>query len=416
MKSFKYLYIQLLQNIKKEVLILIICSSVEISVSAQANYLNFNILPKSGTILMFTHQDDDLIWMLPFWNISEKFIGAAMPTTPRFEEIIHNQQIYMDNHGYNIDYESNWINPWGKVSNIEYQSFYWGGGNPAYSYLENDHVITAWDNSDLEIVRRETNKIKAKIEQYIANPDVSRIITHNNWGEYGHNHHKAVNKAVRELAVKYRKDVWMLGCDNGDFVDINVPSGLTYTLGNFDGSLFNAVRDIYIYPNSWWTWNRTYTPSGDHKFIKIVDAGNDLSSILTGENVTVPGPPQYETGSYIFDGVDDYMTLAGNSSTSFTIGMWVRPDEIKAMDISKMAEYPLSSTFDRSFYLQNDGRVKARIYDGQSRIVTSTTPLSAGNWTHILMTGNGNTLKIYVDGVLEGSDQCWFSHIRICHT
>jgi len=282
---------------------------LQIPVKSQALKVSFNSIPKSGTILMFTHQDDDLIWMLPFWNISEKFIGAAMPTTPRFEEIIHNQQIYMDNHGYNIDYESNWINPWGKVSNIEYQSFYWGGGNPAYSYLENDHVITAWDNSDLEIVRRETNKIKAKIEQYIANPDVSRIITHNNWGEYGHNHHKAVNKAVRELAVKYRKDVWMLGCDNGDFVDINVPSGLTYTLGNFDGSLFNAVRDIYIYPNSWWTWNRTYTPSGDHKFIKIVDAGNDLSSILTGENVTVPGPPQYETGSYIFDGVDDYIKV-----------------------------------------------------------------------------------------------------------
>ena len=65
------------------------------------------------------------------------------------------------------------------------------------------------------LVRKEINRIKSKLEQYIASPDVSRIITHNNWGEYGHQHHKAVNVAVRELAVKYRKDVWMLGCDNG---------------------------------------------------------------------------------------------------------------------------------------------------------------------------------------------------------
>ena len=64
--------------------------------------------------------------------------------------------------------------------------------------------------------------MKAKLEQYIASPDVSRIITHNNWGEYGHRHHLGVNKAVRELAVKYRKDVWMLGTDE-EFVDRPVP-------------------------------------------------------------------------------------------------------------------------------------------------------------------------------------------------
>ncbi len=60
------------------------------------------------------------------------------------------------------------------------------------------------------------------------------MITHNNWGEYGHQQHRAINKAVRELAVKYRKDVWMLGCDNGDFEDVDVPNGITYTMGSFD--------------------------------------------------------------------------------------------------------------------------------------------------------------------------------------
>jgi hypothetical protein len=379
----------------------ILLLGLHLTASTQGTEISFNSIPKNGTALIYTHQDDDLIWMQPFWKITEKFIGGGMPVTPRFEEIIHNQQIYMDNHGYNIPYESNWYHPWGKIENEEYQYYYWGSHDPNYSYIGIDHLLATYVNSDTD--RKEINKIKAKIEQYIASPDISRIITHNNWGEYGHFQHKQVNKAVRELAVKYRKDAWMLGCDNGNFDDIAVPTGITYTMGTFDTVLFDAIREIYLHPNNFWTWSTTRKPSGDHKFIKIVDAGNDKSNILTGETITVPGPYPYKTGAYIFDGVDDYMTLAGNNNTSFTIAMWVRPDEIKAMDISKMAEYPLSSKYDRSFYLQSDGRIAASINDGQSRTVTSAASLSAGTWAHILMTGNGNTLTIYMNGTREGS-------------
>jgi hypothetical protein len=368
--------------------------------SGQGIPVDFNSIPKSGTALIYCHQDDDLIWMLPFWNISETFICAAMPTTPRFRQIIHNQQIYLDYYGYHIDYESNYIHPWGEIENEEYQYYYWSSHDPDYAYIGIDHLLATWVNNETD--RKEINRIKAKIEQYIASPDLSRIITHNNWGEYGHFQHKEVNKAVRELAVKYRKDVWMLGCDNGDFQDISVPSGITYTMAEFDTVLFDAIREIYIHPNNWWTWRTEYKPSGYHTFVKVVNAGNDKSNLLTGETVTVPGPPQYKSGSYIFDGIDDYMTLAGNNYTSFSIAMWIRPDEIKSMDISRMAEYPSSSTYDRNLYLHGNGRVSARIYDGQLRTVTSSTSLSAGAWTHIIMTGNGSTLKLYINGILEG--------------
>ncbi len=92
-------------------------------------------------------------------------------------------------------------------------------------------------------------------------------------------------------------------------------------------------------------------PSGDHKFIKIVEAGADKSNILRGETVDIPGPAQGEPGAYIFDGVDDFMTLPGNSTSSFTIAMRVRPAVIASMDISKMTEYPYNATSDRNFYL-----------------------------------------------------------------
>jgi hypothetical protein len=388
-------------------IIILFCYSLfirNITVNAQPVEININSIPRSGTVLMYTHQDDDLIWMLPFWNISEKFIGAAMPTTTRFREIVHNQQVYMDQHGYNIPYESNWYNPWGEVTNTEYQSYYWGGGNPAYSYMDNEYLLTSWQSSQTELIRTQINRIKAKIEQYVADPSTTRIITHNNWGEYGHNHHKAVNIAVRELAVKYRKDVWISNNDGNFYDKYSVPSGMTYTMGLFDGTLFNAVRNIYIYPNNWWTWLTDYTPAGSFKFIKLVESGNDLSNLLTGESVTTSGQYQDEPGAYIFDGSDDYLTLAGNNYSSFTIAMRVKPDQISSMDISRMAEYPNNTaTYDRSIFLNSNGTVSAYIYDGSTKIVSSNASLSAGEWAHIAITGNGSSLKLYINGALENT-------------
>jgi len=376
-------------------------TNITVTVNTGSIFVNFSTIPKSGTVLIYGHQDDDLIWMQPWWNISEKFIGAINPSTPTYTKLIKEQQTYLDNNGYNIDFESNWLTPWLDVTDEEYAQYYWED-NPQYAYLANDHLVAFWDDNNTALVRNEINKIKAKIEQYIASPTVSRIITHNNWGEYGHQQHRALNIAVRELAVKYRKDVWMLGCDNNNFEDITIPNGITYTLANYDTNMFTNIRNIYIENNDW-TWRTDIVPTGDHEYIKIVDGGNDKSNILTGEEITSPDQHQDKNGAYIFDGIDDYMTLSGNNNAAFTISMWVKPDQIKAMDISKMSEYPTSTEFDRSFYLQSNGKVAARIFDGTSKTVESNTPLTAGNWSHIAMTSDGSILKIYVNGILENS-------------
>lgn len=378
--------------------ILFLWALVAGTVHSQSNLVGFNTIPKRGTILIYAHLDDDLIWMLPFWPITEKFIGGAMPTTPSYNTIIRQQQAFLDNRGYGIDYESNWFTPWDPISDTEYSQYYLAN-NPAYSYLVLDHLEARLYNDPSELSQYEINKIKAKLEQYIASPDMSRVVTHNNWGEYGHKHHKALNKAVRELAVKYRKDVWMLGCDNGGFRDVNVPPGIRYTMGSFnDPDLYTGIRTIYQ-NNRRWTWYSDRIPSGDHKFIEIVDAGTDKSDILTGERITRSGPYQDEPGAYIFDGTDDYLTLRGNNNSSFTIAMRIRPDRIREMDIACMAEYPLSGRNDRNLYLNGDGRITARIFDGSSRTVRSDRNVSAGQWSHIAITGDGRSLKIFINGV-----------------
>jgi len=372
-----------------------------LSSSAQGTRVDFSTIPKSGTILVNAHMDDDLIWMLPFWNITEKFIEGAMPVTPSYRTIVSQSQTYMNNNGYNIQYEPNWYTPWTDVSEYEYMGYYWGDHLATYAYLVLDHLETRLYNDGSPLSRYEINKMKAKLEQYFAVPDMARVITHNNWGEYGHQHHIGVNVAVRELAVKYRKDVWMLGCNNGDFIDVSVPNGITWAYGSFNQpDLYTAIRTIYI-NNYRWTWYTDVVPSGDHKFIKIVDKGVDKSTLLTGASVDVSGPAQLEAGSYIFDGNDDYMTLTGNNYSSFTIAMWIHPDQIKDMDIATMSEYPTSTTFDRTFSLNSSGQISAMINSGSPRVLTSTNTATANAWTHIALTSNGSNLKLYINGTLD---------------
>jgi hypothetical protein len=385
---------------RKRLFIFLFFALINSSSFAQGTLIDFSTIPKSGTVLVYAHMDDDLIWMLPFWKITETFMGGAIPATPTFRTLVSQQQTFLNNNGYNIDYESNWITPWSDITDTEHVEYYWGS-NPDYDYLVNDHLESRRWNDPNDLSTYEINKMKAKLEQYFALPGNSRFITHNNWGEYGHKHHLGVNRAVRELAVKYRKDVWMLGCDNDQFIDVTVPNGITYTMGSFNTpDLYTGIRTLYM-NNGRWTWFSDVVPTGDHKFIKIVEEGNDKSNLLTGESITVSGPPQLETGSYIFDGDDDYLTLKGNNYSSFTISMRIRPDLLRAMDISTMSEYPASSEFDRNLYLDIDGHVNARIFDGGSKVVTSTTAVSADTWSHVAISSNGSNLKLYVNGFLE---------------
>ena len=388
--------------IKNIILVLFLWISGTSSAEAQGTRVDFSTIHKSGTILIYSHLDDDLIWMLPFWSITEKFIGGAMPTAPRYNTIIHQQQAFLDNNGYDIDYESNWFTPWDPITDSEYTEYYWAN-DPSYSYLSSDHIEYRSHLNRVQMPAKEINKVKAKLEQFFADPGMKRVITHNNWGEYGHAHHQAVNQAARELAVKYRKDVWMLGCDNGVFKDINVPSGIKYTMGDFnDRDLYLGIRKIYE-NNGRWTWNTDpdRIPSGEHKFIEIVEGGADKSNILTGVSITTSGPYQDEPGAYIFDGNDDYMTLKGNNNGSFTIALKIRPDQIREMDISAMSEYPSSGKNDRNLYMNSDGRISARIYDGSSRVVTSSARIAADTWTHITITGNGSNLRLFINGTLD---------------
>jgi hypothetical protein len=72
--------------------------------------------------------DDDLIWMLPFWEITENFIGGAMPATPTFEKLVREQQIFLNNNGHNIPRIK--LDHPGATSHTKVRPHYWDNNQP----------------------------------------------------------------------------------------------------------------------------------------------------------------------------------------------------------------------------------------------------------------------------------------------
>lgn len=227
---------------------------------------------------MFGHQDDDAIWMWPWWTKAEKFYLSMMPSTPSYNRLVNDIQNCLNTKGYKVDYAGNWISIWPEMTDDEYRNW------PSNTNVYDSHILCSWDDNETETTRHEIIKVIIKLEPYIADQAVKRIVTHNNWGEYGHQHHRVLNKAIRYLAVKYKKDVWILGCDNGHFMDIKIPQQVEYTLCTFDKQdIFGGIRDIYKSYFAW-TWCDSF-PGGKHPFIKIVEGGVDRSYLLTGANI-----------------------------------------------------------------------------------------------------------------------------------
>ncbi len=233
------------------------------------------------TLVVFAHQDDDLIYMLPFWPVASKFLLAAYPAAPVFQDFVRSLPA-------KLNYRMRWTPIWGAVD------------NDIWAVVFTDFCKRA------PIVNVAT--IKAHLRPHLT-PPIKRVITHNNWGEYGHVQHRIVNIAVRELAVEAGIDVWAPGTGvlqnvGGQSQEVRVASelGLSTIEGYFDPKIFRSVREAYQAhrptastpeltatflnwaPTLWTGSDRPEDDStGWRPFIKLVDHGVDL----TAENPSV---------------------------------------------------------------------------------------------------------------------------------
>lgn len=246
-----------------------------VGVATSSGLSEFN---DGDSLLVMGHLDDELLWMMPLWPYADKVILAGYPY--RKETYSRICMPYANPPGqYPLSFQQKFIGSlWSDSAN-----FFKIYLNPSDNCTRSS--ILTFD------------ELKKKLRPHFTT-NIKRVFTHNNWGEYGHIHHRMINQAIRELAVEFKKDVWMLGVlvtGNAESRNYqNVTAGLSsvsatfnhndfvFYRGLFQNTLFDqrvdtngdGIGDSYL---DTWTWdNSTYAyPHGTRYYLKAVDKGVD---------------------------------------------------------------------------------------------------------------------------------------------
>ncbi len=100
-------------------------------------------------------------------------------------------------------------------------------------------------------------------------------------------------------------------------------------------------------------------------------------------------------------------TKTYNNPQDFSVASWVRTSSASGhnfVGFEKMRASP-STNYDRLLYVDLDGKVRFALFTGTQTTIPSTNAVTDGVWHHVIGTHSsaGGVMKMYVDGVLQGT-------------
>jgi hypothetical protein len=156
--------------------------------------------------------------------------------------------------------------------------------------------------------------------------------------------------------------------------------------------------------------NNTFLDTSTNNFT-VTRNGNTTQGSFNPFVKTYPYAVATNGGSAYFDGTGDYLTLADNAAfnlaaNDFTIECWVN---FTSLSGNPVFAGQIDSGFSAlSFYLQatSTGALFAAVQNSvgaSSLISVGAGAVSVGNWYHFAFVRNGNTARLYVNGIQVGT-------------
>ena len=293
-----------------------------------------------------------------------------------------------------------------------------------------DMLYSGVDNVDIQLFFHQTTKYLTTSVENNEQTTSFKISDHYNEWHYVTWTHSASNQTIVYIdgqVVLNATDTTY--ANNGETIDIGKVAGsLSYLI---DGK----IDDVKIYDYARTPGQVAYDynkgkPVAQYRFDEGIGtiAHNDYSSADSGSgcvgwwrmdnnwndssgnsnNGTANGGATFSASSKIgpycgsFNGTDGYASC-GNGSTvnvtdAVTIEAWVNPGVVNSTRrsiVEKTSAYFLK--------LENNNKFVGGRWGGPETHYSLTTP-TAGNWYHVAMTYDKNQHKIYVNGVLENSE------------
>lgn len=156
------------------------------------------------------------------------------------------------------------------------------------------------------------------------------------------------------------------------------------------------------------TWNgRTWTMTSVGTDTRIA---RSINMVEANRSTDVPPNPFVNTKSIALDGVDDYVDCGNDSSLQITgelsLSAWVKVSTSTSGANAIIAKDNLGSRCFDLFAIGSAGTPRLLIWNSNSAYgVNATTDIKDNLWHHVVgVFSPSNSLKIYVDGVLEGTN------------
>ena len=201
-------------------------------------------------------------------------------------------------------------------------------------------------------------------------------------------------------------------------VDTGLTNGTTYYYAVFSkdtGGLWNdtvqagsnadtALPSLPGGPVAYWRFNEgSGSTTAD-------SSGNGNTGAITGATWVSSSPDS--TPALSFDGVNDCASVPGTAAlniqgTTLTIEAWIKREADSGGYERILDKENNSTSHDLGYYVQISDADKLQFGFATSSTtftyLTGTTSVSVGTWHHIAAVYDGSQMRIYLDGVLDGS-------------